>query len=133
MKVQIQRYTKIENAGSLKGVAQILFEDIGLTINGVKIVESKNGGQFYAFPSEKYNDKETGEEKYREHAAFYIKGLYKEFNDVMNAAFKVYFQQNPPQANAQPSAPTQQFQSFPQPPVSHYNPQQAMPVDDLPF
>ena len=123
MKLKIQRYHKVEK-GSLKGFVQVLFEDIGLTVNGVKVITSKNGKQFYAFPSEKYTDPKTNEEKYREHCAFYIKGLPQQFQDDMNEAFKVHFAGE----SVQPAA---SYYSQPTPQPQAQTPNSFS--DDLPF
>ena len=120
MKIKIEDYRRIDS-GSLEGKAKVLFEDIGLTVNEVKVVISKKGGHFYAFGSDKYIEKETGETKYKEHCAFYIKGGYQEFYEAMNVAFKEYFKNEQQKAKAPP----------PPPPQSYYS--NEKPLDDLPF
>jgi len=89
MKIEIKRFKKFDN-GKIKGVCDILIEDLGLTINGIKIIESQSNRHFYAFPSEKKANKETGEDKYWPICAIYDKPKYKLFHEELDNAFKRY-------------------------------------------
>ena len=128
MNIKILRYHKIDK-GTLIGIAQILFSDLGLTVNGVKVIASRNGDHFYSFPQEKYQDKETGADKWRDHCAFYDKDLNKEFYDSMVSALKVYHQENiAPQPAAHPN-----YQQQPLPTQNYAQPTPAAPAREQQF
>lgn len=65
MKLKITHYRKVNSEKtSIIAEVSILFTDIDLTLYKCKLVRGKEGQMFLMAPSEKYQDKATGETKY---------------------------------------------------------------------
>jgi len=109
MKIKIADYKKNMNESKIKGFAniEITVDGFPLTINGVKIIESPKGGNFYALPSREYTN-QAGEKKYSAVCGFFSKDGYAEFHAGMTEAFNKHF--NAP-AGPQPDATPPPVQS----------------------
>lgn len=96
MEIKVLKYKKIQN-NNIKGFADILVETEGIpfTINGMKIVSTQNGGYFYAFPNKSISSPEG--DKYYPIIAIFNKEAHARFRTLMDAAFKEYFSNPPPE------------------------------------
>ena len=117
MKITIKDYRKNKFTDtSLQGWSTIYFNDIGLTVCDVSVIKKKDGsGLFYALPSKKVTDKETGEAKYLPVCAFFTSSEYKEFYESITTALQIYFREHEQEIkmqdttfNAEPPTPSWQ-------------------------
>jgi len=68
----------------------VLFEDIGLTVNNIRIIKNRDGKLFAAFPSEKYTDRQDGTERYKNIVAMPEKETYFNFQHEMIHEYNNY-------------------------------------------
>jgi len=92
MKIEVTQYKKNEHGGKVKGSADIVIyiDNVPLTIRDVKVIDTENGGKFYALPNKEYTD-QTGEKKYFNYIGFFTKEAYKEFSLSLRSALGDYF------------------------------------------
>lgn len=92
MKIEIQKYRKFDDGGAVRGICSISIhiDSYLLSINGVKVVKSKNG-IFYGMPQTSYTDRD-GEKKYSSICGFFDKESYAVFHKSMTKAFTEYFE-----------------------------------------
>lgn len=93
MRLKIIRMKQLDS-GSCRAFCDVLLEDIGFAINGVRIIEGSGGSLFAGFPSERYE--KDGEVRYRNHVAIPERELYDAFQREMIAAYKNYNPQEIP-------------------------------------
>jgi len=103
MKITITRKHDFHD-GKTKAIMDVLLEDSGVTIHGVRAVEGPRG-IFFAMPSSKYVDKE-GKDKYSNHVSM-EKDIYFSFQASMKNAYNNYSSQPLPveQEQTQGTAP----------------------------
>lgn len=94
MNIKITRLHKFDS-GACEAICNVLFEDIGLVVNNVRIIRNKNDKLFASLPQEKYVDRQSGEERYKNLVAFPEKEDYFDFQHSMIHAYKEYIARLP--------------------------------------
>ena len=88
MNIRIDKFRLIEK-GNLIAFIDATFMDIGMTVHGIKLMNSKKGEAFYSFPSEKFVGKD-GKDSYKNHVSFSEKDRYYAFQKSMSDALTKY-------------------------------------------
>lgn len=90
MEIKVVSYKKIPQ-GNIKGFADIVINTEGLpiTIKGMKVVSSQNGGHFYAFPDKCVSGVDG--DKYYPIVGIFEKEAHAKFRTMLDTAFKEYF------------------------------------------
>lgn len=114
MNMKITRLHRF-NEGSCEAVMDVLFEEVGLTVNGIRMMKTREGKLFASFPNEKYE--KDGVTRYKNIVAMPDKDQYFDFQHEIKHLYHAY--------GSEPLPPKQE-PAQPQKQENNYN-------DDLPF
>jgi len=139
MKLKITRKHDFHE-GKTKCIMDILFEDFGIAVSGVKAIEGPRG-LFFTLPQRSYKDREDNT-KYSNIVALPLKEDYFKFQDAIKNAYNSYgagtqqSQPLPPKAEIAESTCSGYYTNT-QANVQRATPMEATPSvtfgDDLPF
>ena len=104
MKITITRKHDFHD-GKTKAIMDVLFEDAGIAVSGIRAVEGNNG-IFFAFPSEAFDGRD-GKKAYKNIVSMPDKDNYYSFQASMKNAYNNYSSQPLPveQEQTQGTAP----------------------------
>lgn len=88
MLVTIDKFRLVEK-GNFIASMDVIFEDIGMIVHGIKLMSTKDDKTFFSFPSEPFTASD-GTKKYKNHVSFPDKEKYFSFQNSMSKALLDY-------------------------------------------